>query len=198
MSAQVAKRQTTEPAPAEQVRGEGEDALGSSELARIYEQHFRFVWRSARRLGVGEATVDDVVQEVFLVVHRQLSTFERRSSLKTWLYGILRHVVRNHLRHAGRRRHEPLEEASVGDGTSPFEEAARAQAVTLLAELLDELDDDKREVFVLAELEEMSVPEIAEALGVKMNTVYSRLRLARRAVERALDRRRKRDQWRDR
>jgi RNA polymerase sigma-70 factor (ECF subfamily) len=170
----------------------------------VYDEHFAFVWRSARRLGVSEAAVDDVVQEIFLVVHRRLDDFEARSSLKTWLFGIALRVVRDHRRSLRRKApHSLRPEAPVDPdalrataATGPHEAAARAEAVRVLHELLDALDDDKREVFVLAELEQMSAPEIADALGTNVNTVYSRLRVARQAFDEALARHHARDGWR--
>ena len=162
------------------------------DLARVYEDHFDFVWRSARRLGVPESAVDDLVQEVFIVVHRQLAAFEGRSSLKTWLFGILRNLVlRERRRFARRGREEALDESQVElSQAAPDQQLADRR---LLHALLAELDDDKRAVFVLADLEQMSAPEIAEATGLKLNTVYSRLRLARAEMERALERLRARE-----
>jgi RNA polymerase sigma-70 factor, ECF subfamily len=167
---------------------------GTPEFEDVYERWFDFVWRTARRLGVPEAALDDVVQEVFVVVHRQLGGFEGRASLKTWLFGITRRVVGDH-RRAQRRRpaHEPLREGQLRVAErDPAERAESAQAAELVHRLLDGMDDAKREVFVLVELEQMTAPEVAEALGVKLNTVYSRLRLARRDFERALSRERSR------
>ncbi|MDF2698023.1 MAG: polymerase sigma factor RpoE, partial [Labilithrix sp.] len=141
---------------------------------------------------------------VFLVVHRRLSEFERRSTLRTWIFGIAIHVTRRHRRTLVRRRlagsaHEAdVETTTLPDHPERAPDAllARAQAIELLGLLLDELDDDLREVFVLADIEEMTVPEIAEIVGANANTVYSRLRTARRAFEQALTRARARDQWR--
>lgn len=166
-----------------------------ADLARIYEEHFDFVWRSARRLGVPDSAVDDVVQEVFIVVHRQLASFEGRSSMKTWLFGILRNLVLRQRRSWARRgREEALEESAVeGHEAGADDRLAESQARRVLHALLAELDDDKRAVFVLADLEQMSAPEIAEATGLKLNTVYSRLRLARAEMERALERHRARE-----
>ena len=164
----------------------------------VYAGELAFVWRSARRLGVREAAVEDVVQEIFVVVHRQLPEFEGRSSLKTWLFGITLRVVRDHLRSARRKATCGDEElASVRDHRpGPSDHAERSEAVRLLHALLDELDDARREVFVMAELEQMTVPEIAEVLGLNVNTTYARLRLARQEVEQALARHRARDGWR--
>lgn len=176
------------PAEAE-AEAPAERAEPPGELARIYQEHFDFVWRSARRLGVPDSAVDDVVQEVFIVVHRQLASFEGRSSMKTWLFGILRNLVRRHRRSWARRREEALDEAGVvAAGNRADEHLAQREARSVLHALLAQLDDDRRAVFVLAELEQMSAPEIADATGLKLNTVYSRLRLARAEMEKALER----------
>ena len=181
------------PAEAEAPAAGGPEPPG--DLARVYQDHFDFVWRSARRLGVPDSAVDDVVQEVFIVVHRQLATFEGRSSMKTWLFGILRNLVLRQRRSWARRgREEILEESAVIAGEAGADEQlAESQARRVLHALLAGLDDDKRAVFVLAELEQMSAPDIAEATGLKLNTVYSRLRLARAEMERALERHRARE-----
>ena len=163
-------------------------------FGEVYASCFPFVWRTVRRLGVDPAAVDDVVQEVFLVVHRRLDDFEGRSALKTWLYGIVRRVVHDHRRGRARRPAEPTGDfdAVATDDDTPHESAEKAQAVRVLHALLGELDDDKREVFVLAELEQMSAPEIAEATGSNANTVYTRLRAARKEFEAAVARHRAR------
>jgi RNA polymerase sigma-70 factor (ECF subfamily) len=163
----------------------------------VYEQTFDFAWRSARRLGVATSAVDDIVQDAFLVVHRRLPEFEGRSSVRTWVFGILFRVVSDHrrtLRRKGGLSELPHDDVLSGHGRGPAESLERRQAADVLHALLDELDDEKRTVFVLAELEELSAPEIAEMLGVPANTVYSRLRAAREGFERALARHRAREQ----
>jgi RNA polymerase sigma-70 factor (ECF subfamily) len=148
------------------------------------------VWRTVRQLGVDPGSVPDVVQEVFIVVHRRLGDFEGRSSLKTWLYGIVRRVVQDERRRLRRKPATPTAdfEAIAASDADPYASTEKAEAVRLLCRLLDALDDDRREVFVLAELEQMSAPEIAEATGVNANTVYTRLRAARRDFEAAVAR----------
>jgi RNA polymerase sigma-70 factor (ECF subfamily) len=181
------------------------DAEQAPSFARLYEEHFSFVWRSARRLGAPEAIVDDVVQEVFVIVHRRLSAFEGHSSMRTWLFGIILNVVRAH-RRSLRTKHPHMLSAAptvdverlVDGAAGPQEAAMREEATHLVDRLLDELDDTKRAVFVLAELEQMSAPEIALALGTPLNTVYSRLRLARQEFTAAAARHRARDEWRTR
>lgn len=163
-------------------------ALGFRE---IYEAHFDFVWRVARRLGVSEAALDDAVQDVFIVVHRRLNDFEGRSSMKSWIYAITRRVAKDHRRRVSRkdRGKVPADETLIdGSGQSPAANAEKSEAVALLYKLLDQLDEDKREVFVLADLCEMTVPEIAESIGVNTSTIYSRLRAARAAFDRLVAR----------
>jgi RNA polymerase sigma-70 factor (ECF subfamily) len=174
---------------------------------QVYEEHFSFVWRSVRSLGVAPSFIEDVVQDVFIVVHRRLDEFDAtRSSLRTWLFGILRRTIADHRR---TRRRKPaqfgtqegdaeVEGLTDGSRNGPHESAARAQAVQVLSKLLDSLDDEKREVFVLAELEQMSVPEIAQAIEINVNTAYARLRAARKDFEEAVQRHRAKDGWRNR
>ncbi|MGH7271315.1 MAG: RNA polymerase sigma factor [Polyangiaceae bacterium] len=168
----------------------------------MYGAHFAFVWRSARRLGVAEGSLDDVAQETFIVVHRQLAHFERRSSLKTWLFGIVVNIVRAHRRSMRARPTQPLADGTTGAAEirdaapQPHDVAARAEAARLVERILDALDEGKREVFVLAELEQMTAPDIAAALGLPVNSVYSRLRLARQEFAAAAARHRAKDERR--
>ena len=169
----------------------------SLSFERVYDDHVDFVWRSARRLGVDDGAVDDVVQQVFLVVHRRLAAFEGRSSLKTWLFSILIHVVREHRRSVKRKSPHLTSEAVdpellVDPSLDPEEALERAQASRLIDEVLETLDGEKRIVFVMAELEQMSAAEIAQATGLDAPAVYSRLRAARLDFERAATRLRRR------
>ncbi|MCA9556552.1 MAG: RNA polymerase sigma factor [Myxococcales bacterium] len=162
----------------------------------LYDEHFDFVWRSVRRLGMDEASVDDAVQDVFVVAFRRMADFEQRSSFKTWLFGISLRVVRSHRRTARRRPTDPLLAEPAAGGPGPLEGAERRQAVEVLDQILDQMDDDKRAVFVMAELEGLTAPEIAEATETKLNTVYSRLRAARKIFEDGVKRHRARDERR--
>ncbi|WP_441290787.1 RNA polymerase sigma factor [Sorangium sp. KYC3313] len=166
------------------------DGPASLDFDAVYDEHADFVWRNLRRLGVSEASLDDAFQDVFVVVHRRLGEFEPRSSVKAWLFAILCRVARDHRRLV--RRKGGLEElpGGVADrAPGPAERLEQVEALKLVDALLAELDDDKRAVLVMAEIEELSAPEIAAALDVKLNTVYSRLRAARREFELALARR---------
>lgn len=175
---------------ADEARADARVARAVPSLAEIYDRHVAMVWRTLRALGVDEAAVDDAVQDVFIVVHRKLGQFEGRSALSTWIYGIARRVASQYRR---RRRvdGDPARLArEVEPGPSPREDVERRQAARLVMELLAELDEDKREVFVLMELEQLPAPVVAELLGIPVNTAYSRLRLARARFEAALARRR--------
>lgn len=155
----------------------------------LYDDHFDFVWRSLRRLGVPESALDDAAQDVFVVVHRRLAEFEARSTLRTWLFGIALRVAQRHRRSAGKRAGEPLPEGLWDpDALGPEDATARAHAVRLLHAVLESLEHDRRVVFVMMDLEQMSAPEVSDALGVNLNTVYSRLRAARRDFDATLAR----------
>ena len=158
------------------------------ELEAIYREHHTFVWRSLRRLGVADADVDDLVQEVFVVVHRRLEEFEGRSAITTWLFGIAYRVMQEHHRKgaARARREQQLEEGRPP--TAPDRRLSRVEAVGVLDELLDRLGEEQRTVFVMAEVAKLTAPEIAELTGAKLNTVYSRMRLARQGFDEALTR----------
>ena len=155
-------------------------------IAALYREYFQFVWRSLRRLGVHESSVDDAVQDVFLVAHRKLDEFERRSSYKVWLFGIALRVASEHRR---RDRRLQLDAQAVANAIARNDHAIEMRRrIEVLDALLDTLDDRQRAVFVMAEIEGFSAPEIAEVLAIKLNTVYSRLRLGRHSFEKALER----------
>ena len=152
-----------------------------------YRQYFKYGWALLGRLGVPEASLEDVTQEVFLVLHRRRAEFRGGSSVRTWLHGIAIHIARRHRDKLDRRRRkdEALEPALAPP--TPEAEVGQRRELQRLDQLLAELGDEQREVFVLAEIAELPAPEIAELLGVKLNTVYSRLRLARNHLRRALE-----------
>ena len=167
----------------------------------VYEAHVDYLWRAARGMGVSPSQVDDVLQDLFVVVHRRLREFEGRASMKTWLTRILVRVVSEHRRRFRRKEsgHDELvEDALDTQQPTPEGEVARHQALALLQQILGSMDEDQRIVFVLAEIEQVGVPEIAASLEVNVNTVYSRLRLARKDYEKHLARIRAKDDWRQR
>ncbi|MGE3458032.1 MAG: RNA polymerase sigma factor [Kofleriaceae bacterium] len=154
----------------------------------VYTIHAAFVWRVVQRLGVPATDVGDVCQEVFLVVHQKLSTFEQRSAIRTWLYGIAVRCASNYRRRAHVSREVPSDPGGLGDPVvEPVQPmiVGQHQARALLDRILDTLDEDRRAVFVLYELEELTMPAIAEILGCPLQTAYSRLNSARATFEAA-------------
>ena len=174
--------------------------MAEASFRQVYEEHFRFVWRSLRRLGVRDSDVPDVTQEVFMIVHRKLGEFEGRSKMTTWLFGIAMRVARDHRQSAPVRREIATDEGALTGLPDPQPDAAaeleRRQRRVILERILDELPEEQRTVFVLFELEALSGLEIAELLDVPTGTVHSRLRLAREAFRRSLTRFEARDRFR--
>jgi RNA polymerase sigma-70 factor (ECF subfamily) len=155
-------------------------------LAEVYAQHHAAVWRCLRALGVPTDQVDDAVQDVFLVVHRRLPQFDHAAPVRSWILGIARNVALK--LHERRHRAPPRLALVQPDPPAPEELLARRDAAAVVERFLDTLDAEQRPVFVLAQLEGLDVPEIARTLGIKLNTAYSRLRLARRRFDRIVAR----------
>lgn len=157
----------------------------------VYEQQFDFVWTSVQRLGVDAGAVDDVVQEVFIVIHSRLHTLQHPEALRSWVYGIVRRTVSTY--HRARRARAVVSGTAEGvepesHGPTPFDIAQTNSDMQFVAKLLAELDEPRRELLALVDLHEMTVPEAAAALDMPLNTAYSRLRKARIAFEAALAR----------
>jgi RNA polymerase sigma-70 factor (ECF subfamily) len=158
----------------------------------VYLEHFDFVWKELRRLGVREPDAQDVTQKVFIVVYRKLPAFENRSSLRTWLFRVCLNAASDYRRSAPIRLEVATELAQIEDLSGPQEDGrehadSRCRLATAEA-ILNKLSEAQRLVFVLFELEEMSGGEIAELLGISVGTVRSRLRLARELFTREVKR----------
>ena len=184
----LGRRAVSRDAASAQADPSSVEAGSELDLSRVYEAHFRYVWRCLRSLGVRDSQLEDALQDVFVVVQRKLPAFEARAELRTWLYAIALRIAR---KYKDRARREPtsLEAAREQDPELPHapdesgDAAIGSERLALARRALSALDDDKREVFVLARVEQMSAPEIAGVLGIPLNTVYSRLRIARLAFD---------------
>lgn len=149
------------------------------DFTQIYRDNAAFVWRTLRRLGVPPSDVEDVCQETFVVVHRRLADFDGRS-VKSWLFAIAQRVAADYRKRAHVRRERPLD--PVPETVVPpaqHDSLERRRAREFLQHVLDQLDDDKRAVFILYELEQMPMPEVARAVSCPLQTAYSRLHAAR-------------------
>ncbi len=164
----------------------GDSPQPAPDFDTVYAELFPFVWRCLRGLGVPNPSLDDACQDVFLVVHRRLPEFSGKASLRTWLYGIVRKVASNQRRTAHRKgKGAPLDEELPSAAPSPYEGAEEAEVAAFVRAFLDALEPKRREVFLLALLEGMSIPEVATALSIPLNTAYTRLRLVRAEFEKA-------------
>ncbi|MCA9718776.1 MAG: sigma-70 family RNA polymerase sigma factor, partial [Myxococcales bacterium] len=156
-------------------------------FASLYRRHFEVVRRSVARLGIDAAELDDVVQDVFITAYRRRGDFDpRRGSTRAWLLGISRRVAFRYRRSRARRLRKTAALASEPrPRRDPERELAAREAEAALRAFLDSLDEERREVFVLGELEGLNRRELGRALGINPNTAYSRLRAARGAFARA-------------
>jgi len=164
----------------------------------VYERHADFAWRTLRRLGVPESEAGDALQDVFVIVHKKLSTFEGRSSLTTWLFTLCRTVARER-RQSAQRERSRLHEVSVDEAIDLRADVARAaehnERLARLESLLAQLESEQRNVFILFEIEKLTGEEISEALSIPLGTVYSRLQLAKKAFRQALTREEARERF---
>jgi RNA polymerase sigma-70 factor (ECF subfamily) len=149
------------------------------EFDAVYRAHVGFVWRTMRRLGVAEADLEDAVHEAFLVVHRRLPEFDGRAAITSWLYAVARGVASNRRRTALRRERREAHADGPEHAVDPAEQLARARAAEVVERFLTGLSEEQRTVFELFEIEGLRGAEIAEAIGLNINTVFTRLRAAR-------------------
>jgi RNA polymerase sigma-70 factor, ECF subfamily len=158
-------------------------------FAQLYETQFDFVWRSLRLLGVPSEAIEDVTQDTFDIVSRQLAQFEGRSSLRTWLFSIAQRVASNYRRMARRKLRwlEPLTDNAASAEPTPHAHAEAVEAAAIVERFVEGLDAEWRSVFVLAVLEGMPGSEVAEGLGISVNAVYTRVHALRESLRRAFD-----------
>lgn len=157
-----------------------------AEFEALYRAHFGFVWRTVRRFGVADTAIEDVAQEVFLVAYRRAGAWAEWSSPKAWLFGVARRVAADHRRSRDRHARKLAALPEVAAPRAVDDQVDDHVRLNAVAQAIAELSPDRRAVYTLAELEGLSGPEIAEALELELNTVYSKLRRARRAVAQSL------------
>ncbi|MDF2698330.1 MAG: polymerase sigma factor RpoE [Labilithrix sp.] len=157
-------------------------AIGRLNVDELFSAHVEFVWRSLRQLGVGEPDLEDQTQEVFIVAYRRYATWNGEHA-RGWLFAIARRCA-SHYRRRGHRRHEVTVDEVPESCTETDPDASLD--IERLDRLLATLDEDKRAVFVLFEIEEMSMRAVAATVGCPVQTAYARLYAARRELARLL------------
>lgn len=147
-----------------------------------------YVWRTLERLGIPERHLEDVLHDVLIVVHKQLEVYDPTRPLRPWLFGIAFRVSAAFKRKASHAR-ELLDEGlePIERGPNAEQQAIDRNAMQIVKAVLQKLDHDQRAVFILHEIDEQPAPVIAEALGIPLNTAYSRLRLARKKFAREVE-----------
>jgi RNA polymerase sigma-70 factor (ECF subfamily) len=156
----------------------------------MFREHGRYAFRLLRRLGVHEADVDDVLQEVFVAVHRKLPEFDPSRSGRGWLYGICLRLAANYRRTRRKRREMHVAQGHESepvdiDAATPLEVVEARKARAVLDSILAELPDPKRDVFVLHVIEDLPMHEVAEAIGCPLHTAYTRFYAAKKLFEAA-------------
>jgi RNA polymerase sigma-70 factor, ECF subfamily len=179
----VARGSSPPPAAA----GAGAVRTSPFDLAALFREHHTFVWRVIRRLGVDPGGIDDAVQEVFVVMHRRRFELDDRSAPRALLFGIARRVAARH-RDRGRAGLHVVADEPVAERGDPEESITLDEQAGVVRGALDAMDEDKRVTFLLADVEGMTMPQIADAMDVNLNTAYARLRAARMLIERAVAR----------
>ena len=160
------------------------------ELAALYNEHADFVWRSLLRLGASPDVAEDLLHEVFLVVRRRQGDFDRERSIRAWLYGIARGIAANYRRGRSRAAERLRNVATPSPPPTPEEGLDRRKAAAFVADFLAELDEPRRRVFELIDIEGLSGPEVGALLGIPVMKVHTLRRSARRRFEAALEKRR--------
>jgi RNA polymerase sigma-70 factor (ECF subfamily) len=157
-----------------------EESGRDARLRAIFDRDFDYVWNSLRRLGVHASDREDLVQEVFVRVYRRLEDFDDTRPSRPWLFAFVCRCASDWRRMAWQRV-ERLEDypEPVASAAGADEQLARMQDRALVERALEHVALDRRPVFILHELEECPMKEVADLLGIPLFTAYSRLRVAR-------------------
>lgn len=150
----------------------------------VYQREFSYVYKTLRRLGVPSGETPDAVHDTFVVLYRRWEEVDPARPIRPWIFGISRRVAAKYRRRRGPDQRQSNPEALAARGAAVDDEVARRE---LLWSILAELDEDRCVVFVLHDLEGHTAPEIARILDIPINTVYSRLRVARQEVRQAVN-----------
>jgi RNA polymerase sigma-70 factor (ECF subfamily) len=156
------------------------------DFSALFMAHYAYVCRSLSYFGVPSHATEDVTQEVFLVLHRRLAELDPTRDVRSWLWGIARRVAHTHVRAATRAQRKHDDAPAPAAPPIPDAQLERRERAEIVERFVAKLSDKLRDVFVLSEIEGLAAPAIAEALDLELNTVYSRVRLARERFARTL------------
>ena len=167
------------------------DSKAPPTFSAVFRAEFDYVWHSLRRLAVPQRDLEDLTHDVFFRVYERLADYDATRPLRPWLFGFAFRVASDYRRRFANRR-ELLEPSSEPADPAPtaLDRLVRNELVSLAHAALERIEIDRRAVFILHELDGSAMPEIAEALGIPLNTAYSRLRLARAEFRAAAERER--------
>jgi len=159
---------------------QAESTADEADFAALYEKEFSYVWRTLQRLAVPRRDLEDVAHDVLVVAYRRRADYDSSRPLRPWLFGIALRVALEYRRSA-HPADEPLDGRQDPPDSSrgPEEQLAVEQGRRLVIDMLHKLDAERRAVLILHDLDGEAMPHIAHALGIPLNTAYSRLRLAR-------------------
>jgi len=161
-------------------RSPAEGDPGASEFDDLYKAQFAYVWRTLRRLGVAPPDIEDLVHDVFVVVHRRLDDYDRGRAVRPWLFGIAFRIASENRRRARNRHEVPTSSVDV-PAKAPTAEAMieSDERRQLVLSCLQALSLDQRAVLILVDIDGESPADVAASLKIPVPTVYSRLRVAR-------------------
>lgn len=152
------------------------------EFERVFETEFSYVWSSLKRLGIPERNLEDVTHDTFMVIYNHFSTYDRARPIRPWLFAFACRIASDYRKRASNARESlGVDELPDAPGSGPLQDAmlASKQATALVHAAIQTLGEERRAIFILAELDDVAMPDIARSLDLPLNTAYSRLRLAR-------------------
>ena len=162
-------------------------------FSTLFARDLGYVWTSLRRLGIPHRDLEDLSHDVFFRVYQRLDDYDRQRPFRPWLFGFCFRVASDYRRRfANQREVLGAELEQIDPSPDAFDRLVQAEATSLAQLVLQSLELERRAVFVMHELDGCPIPEVAETLGIPLNTAYSRLRLAREQFTDGLRRERQR------
>ncbi len=157
-----------------------------AQFEAIYEEHFGYVWNSLRKLGIPERNLEDVCHEVFVTTYRNFEDYDQSRPIRPWLYGIAFRIASDYLEKASNAREKLTDPDPPAEAPSALSNLSAEDARRVVMDAVQQIDMERRAIFVLNKLDGHAMPEVAEALSIPVDTAYSRKRAAEETFERAV------------